>query len=223
MYVCIGFSFFFQAEDGIRDLTVTGVQTCALPISSLDDAHAHLLGERPAELLLGHTLLALARDRVERACRHVLDVHAREIPELPRHVGIAPPAVERELLVGIRPPGLADGSENAGGGARGFGPGSRALEERHQASGFRQLIGRGAADDAAADDDDRARHQILPSASRNALTTSPGRSDPSTAPIAATPEAPALRSSATRAGVTPPIAKTGSRTAEATRSRTARP
>src|SRR2546430_10004202 len=28
-----GGSFFFQAEDGIRDLTVTGVQTCALPIS----------------------------------------------------------------------------------------------------------------------------------------------------------------------------------------------
>src|SRR2546430_7865640 len=27
-----GFFFFFQAEDGIRDLTVTGVQTCALPI-----------------------------------------------------------------------------------------------------------------------------------------------------------------------------------------------
>src|SRR6266496_4519130 len=26
-------SFFFQAEDGIRDLYVTGVQTCALPIS----------------------------------------------------------------------------------------------------------------------------------------------------------------------------------------------
>src|SRR2546427_7383027 len=26
--------FFFQAEDGIRDLTVTGVQTCALPIWS---------------------------------------------------------------------------------------------------------------------------------------------------------------------------------------------
>src|SRR2546430_14955031 len=28
-----GSSVFFQAEDGIRDLTVTGVQTCALPIS----------------------------------------------------------------------------------------------------------------------------------------------------------------------------------------------
>src|SRR5256885_9778364 len=28
--------FFFQAEDGIRDYKVTGVQTCALPISSRD-------------------------------------------------------------------------------------------------------------------------------------------------------------------------------------------
>src|SRR3712207_8830210 len=27
------FCFFFQAEDGIRDIGVTGVQTCALPIS----------------------------------------------------------------------------------------------------------------------------------------------------------------------------------------------
>src|SRR3712207_8140231 len=31
---CIGF-FFFQAEDGIRDIGVTGVQTCALPISHI--------------------------------------------------------------------------------------------------------------------------------------------------------------------------------------------
>src|SRR5256886_4873980 len=30
--VVLLFVFFFQAEDGIRDLTVTGVQTCALPI-----------------------------------------------------------------------------------------------------------------------------------------------------------------------------------------------
>src|SRR6266436_5448489 len=29
----IFFFFFFQAEDGIRDVAVTGVQTCALPIS----------------------------------------------------------------------------------------------------------------------------------------------------------------------------------------------
>src|SRR3712207_7943248 len=30
--LCVLF-FFFQAEDGIRDIGVTGVQTCALPIS----------------------------------------------------------------------------------------------------------------------------------------------------------------------------------------------
>src|SRR5205809_5903434 len=35
--------FFFQAEDGIRDVAVTGVQTCALPISSpvTDDSYLH--------------------------------------------------------------------------------------------------------------------------------------------------------------------------------------
>src|SRR5437762_10916170 len=30
------FFFFFQAEDGIRDTSVTGVQTCALPISECE-------------------------------------------------------------------------------------------------------------------------------------------------------------------------------------------
>src|SRR5699024_11432917 len=31
--LCVRSVFFFQAEDGIRDRNVTGVQTCALPIS----------------------------------------------------------------------------------------------------------------------------------------------------------------------------------------------
>src|SRR5256884_6583344 len=31
--LCFELVFFFQAEDGIRDVAVTGVQTCALPIS----------------------------------------------------------------------------------------------------------------------------------------------------------------------------------------------
>src|SRR2546429_3042305 len=33
---CAMFFFFFQAEDGIRDVAVTGVQTCALPISIVE-------------------------------------------------------------------------------------------------------------------------------------------------------------------------------------------
>src|SRR5256886_48507 len=40
--------FFFQAEDGIRDLTVTGVQTCALPISAHGAYFLHL-GRRRAD------------------------------------------------------------------------------------------------------------------------------------------------------------------------------
>src|SRR5437763_12125867 len=34
MYYISYYIFFFQAEDGIRDTSVTGVQTCALPIST---------------------------------------------------------------------------------------------------------------------------------------------------------------------------------------------
>src|SRR5439155_8576252 len=51
------FFFFFQAEDGIRDGHVTGVQTCALPISPLREQHrelleirARLFAARPAKL-----------------------------------------------------------------------------------------------------------------------------------------------------------------------------
>src|SRR3989475_2285794 len=43
--------FFFQAEDGIRDLTVTGVQTCALPIS--DEMERQGLDPRRSSLRLG--------------------------------------------------------------------------------------------------------------------------------------------------------------------------
>src|SRR5258708_39672937 len=39
----IGLFFFFQAEDGIRDDLVTGVQTCALPILSVVDADLRLV------------------------------------------------------------------------------------------------------------------------------------------------------------------------------------
>src|SRR6266446_7504147 len=42
--------FFFQAEDGIRDYKVTGVQTCALPISEYMDGQVVLL--EPAQVSL---------------------------------------------------------------------------------------------------------------------------------------------------------------------------
>src|SRR2546430_1223773 len=49
--LCV-FFFFFQAEDGIRDLTVTGVQTCALPI------YSRSYGRSPGEVL-GYTMVYL--------------------------------------------------------------------------------------------------------------------------------------------------------------------
>src|SRR5476651_1294721 len=40
--------FFFQAEDGIRDIGVTGVQTCALPICLIEQLPGDLRGQRAA-------------------------------------------------------------------------------------------------------------------------------------------------------------------------------
>src|SRR5437763_5994661 len=45
MSVClVSLFFFFQAEDGIRDTSVTGVQTCALPISGEPEDRRQLAG-----------------------------------------------------------------------------------------------------------------------------------------------------------------------------------
>src|SRR2546426_1807146 len=47
------FFFFFQAEDGIRDYKVTGVQTCALPISRPSPGERLLEAQLPAAGVLG--------------------------------------------------------------------------------------------------------------------------------------------------------------------------
>src|SRR5256885_9035140 len=57
--VCV-FFFFFQAEDGIRDYKVTGVQTCALPISAIDQG-ALAEGALEAEPDLGKRQTLLQR------------------------------------------------------------------------------------------------------------------------------------------------------------------
>src|SRR5205807_5202627 len=51
VFYCLFFFFFFQAEDGIRDYKVTGVQTCALPISL-----------SPAKVSAGGPVLTFAGD-----------------------------------------------------------------------------------------------------------------------------------------------------------------
>src|SRR5437867_5062304 len=55
VYFLFFFFFFFQAEDGIRDRTVTGVQTCALPILTQVLAFAAWLLFNRNEMRLGGT------------------------------------------------------------------------------------------------------------------------------------------------------------------------
>src|SRR5262249_60136428 len=84
--------FFFQAEDGIRDWSVTGVQTCALPISDRERARlaaargalaprlpagARLAGGAPVRALPGAARLG-GRGRVNEAPRAGTNVHRSE-------------------------------------------------------------------------------------------------------------------------------------------------
>src|SRR5437762_6444928 len=66
------FFFFFQAEDGIRDTSVTGVQTCALPISLVGGAEQVVpvvLAAAHQRQLLGAGVLRSEERRVGKECR----------------------------------------------------------------------------------------------------------------------------------------------------------
>src|SRR5256886_11243994 len=110
------FFFFFQAEDGIRDLTVTGVQTCALPISGRVSVmevpfgetvrwrqqHPDLLLEKPAlrvvYVALNNRRGPLANPKVRQAINYAVNV-----PEV-----LATVYGGRGILArGAIPPGLA--------------------------------------------------------------------------------------------------------------------
>src|SRR5437868_15492318 len=65
--LCFYFFFFFQAEDGIRDRNVTGVQTCALPISAR------------------HQLRLMDRQRPRRQSLRHARMHARRAADGARH------------------------------------------------------------------------------------------------------------------------------------------
>src|SRR5260370_32731971 len=78
--------FFFQAEDGIRDSSVTGVQTCALPISIVSES-------------LGMLTSAIERSPADHLSRQLLDVLAGRDRRLlegqavrHRHLGAAQPS-----------------------------------------------------------------------------------------------------------------------------------
>src|SRR5690625_2459631 len=88
--------FFFQAEDGIRDGHVTGVQTCALPIAARDRGDARAVG--------GCRLPAGRRDAIDRGSAGLrtagATVRAAGAGDQPHAAPVRPPAVG-EALTGL--------------------------------------------------------------------------------------------------------------------------
>src|SRR6266540_4645817 len=87
------FFFFFQAEDGIRDRDVTGVQTCALPIS--------LPGRSPGGRLWRHQVDRIDQDATRRRRSEVeigsLGLVQRGEAPLRTDVGSRDPGVARRI------------------------------------------------------------------------------------------------------------------------------
>src|SRR6266403_5948661 len=117
----IFFFFFFQAEDGIRDLYVTGVQTCALPISHfvehVGNAARHARAEiapgraEHDDVAPGHVLAAMVAhrldDRIRAAVAHgkALARHAADVRLTARRAVKADVADDDVLLRNERGPG----------------------------------------------------------------------------------------------------------------------
>src|SRR5699024_7082800 len=122
-------SFFsFQAEDGIRDRNVTGVQTCALPIYLVAAVQLEL-GAQRLEQQLGEAVGVAEGDAVPAPL--AVDAHA----ELDLVVA------ERELGLGV--PGVGAGGE---GEAHGAGAGGGAATDRCDLREARPGLGGGAAE-----------------------------------------------------------------------------
>src|SRR2546430_12443853 len=71
--------FFFQAEDGIRDLTVTGVQTCALPISFRGEAHCECPAFRMRQALI-YINVAISWKGPNIGARPIAEQHSSRMP-----------------------------------------------------------------------------------------------------------------------------------------------
>ena len=71
-FLCVCVFFFFQAEDGIRDVAVTGVQTCALPIYG-----------RLQHVLKPHLVAHPSRGHLDRV-PGLLPVHQPDVDRNPR-------------------------------------------------------------------------------------------------------------------------------------------
>src|SRR5205085_8410493 len=91
---------FFQAEDGIRDLTVTGVQTCALPIYHRRRKRRHLAAAVRADLPCPSSWPRPLRRHLCRPGPLQTPAVLRLPADLPGHPPLARPARSEERRVG---------------------------------------------------------------------------------------------------------------------------
>src|SRR3989449_3585843 len=104
---CVSF-FFFQAEDGIRDVAVTGVQTCALPIlfrGKIPPDELQASYARAAVCVLPSVLDA--RGDTEGLGVVLLEAMNHATPVIASRVGGVPDIVEGGGSGPLRPPGGA--------------------------------------------------------------------------------------------------------------------
>src|SRR5438046_8343889 len=116
MLFCI--FFFFQAEDGIRDWSVTGVQTCALPIS---EWHNVVLWQRLAEIA-GEYLKKGSKVYIEGK----LQTRSWEDKQTNQKKYMTEVVANDLVLLG----GRGEGSGDAGGYSRGAAAGNNNFDQR---------------------------------------------------------------------------------------------
>src|SRR2546426_8792274 len=104
------FFFFFQAEDGIRDYKVTGVQTCALPICR-DEGERALRADEQVQLRrgVGEAIKRVPRGALASAWEARAHELARRVVQMPARGALDPPlhaprrSVDLEDLHGLDP------------------------------------------------------------------------------------------------------------------------
>src|SRR5690606_40206085 len=77
--------FFFQAEDGIRDFHVTGVQTCALPISAVEAARKAFEEWRDVPVTRRQNVMfefrRIVSDRRRQLAEVITSEHGKTVPD----------------------------------------------------------------------------------------------------------------------------------------------
>src|SRR5205823_8839381 len=103
--------FFFQAEDGIRDKLVTGVQTCALPILFAPEAPSGLAARTAGRVAGGEDASGLPNSRRGGQLSHAGDPPAGILGWSLADLAVAGRSEERRVGKGGWSRGCADGEQ----------------------------------------------------------------------------------------------------------------